>query len=317
MGNNSYAKYITITGFVELDKYRYVYFSIVFTVYVLIISSNSIIIYLILIHKNLHEPMYVFIAALSFNSVVFSTTVYPKLLIDFLSVQPVISVSACIFQNFIYYSSGGSDFLLLLAMAFDRYVSICKPLQYPTIMRKTTVCLFLLGAWLVPDAQVAAGNFLLISQNPCIFTMTGIFCNNSYLILFCDSSNMLALYGVFILLNVVLLPVIFILFTYAKILTITYNSGREHRKKAAETCLPHLLVLFSFSFLCIYYVVIGIFQSVFSKTLLLIMNLQVVLYNPLLNPVIYGLKMTEISKHLKILFFHEKVFILREYTVYE
>merc|ERR1712035_31842 len=114
-----------------------------FTVYILIICCNFTIVCLIWIHKNLHEPMYIFIAALLLNSVVFSTALYPKLLIDFLSEQQIISYSACLFQYFIFYSLSGSEFLLLSAMAYDRYVSICKPLQYPTIMRKTTVSVFL------------------------------------------------------------------------------------------------------------------------------------------------------------------------------
>ena len=98
--------YITLGGYVEVDKYRYVYFVILSIVYILIICSNSTIVYLIVIHKNLHEPMYIFIAALLINSVLFSTAIYPKLLVDFLSEKQIISYSACLFQFYLFYSLG-------------------------------------------------------------------------------------------------------------------------------------------------------------------------------------------------------------------
>ncbi|XP_029980199.1 olfactory receptor 6N2-like [Sphaeramia orbicularis] len=301
MDVKSNVTYLILGGFVDMNKYRYVYFFILFMVYVLIMCSNFIIVYLILIHKDLHEPMYVFIAALSFNSVLFSSAVYPKLLIDFLSDKQIISLPACIFQYLMYYSLVSSDFLLLAAMAFDRYVSICKPLQYPTIMRKSTVSILLFVAWLWPLAQMA-GAALGGFKKLCTFSLTGIFCNNSILKLNCVRSAALAIFGLFCLINFAVMPVLFVLFTYAKIFIITYNRGREVRKKAAETCLPHLMVLFSFSCVCAYDVIIARLELNFSKTVRLVMSLQMLLYNPLFNPIIYGLKMKEILKHLKNLF---------------
>ncbi|XP_071328560.1 olfactory receptor 6N2-like [Trachinotus anak] len=294
--------YITLSGYVEMNKYRYIYFVIMFTVYILIICSNSTIVSLIWIHQNLHEPMYIFIAALSLNSVLLSTNIYPKLFIDFLSEKQIISYSACLFQYFVYYSLAGSEFLLLSAMAYDRYVSICKPLQYPTIMRKTTVSILLLLAWLLPALHVMVATTLSGNRKLCNFSLKGIFCNNSVLKLHCVSSRVLSIYGLVVLLNVALVPVLFILFTYTKIFIISYRSSRDVRKKAAQTCLPHLLVLISFSCLCTYDIIIARLESDFPRTVRLIMTLQMVLYHPLFNPIIYGLKMKEISKHLKRLF---------------
>ncbi|KAM4730663.1 LOW QUALITY PROTEIN: olfactory receptor 11A1-like [Anableps anableps] len=147
--------YIILGGHVEVDKYRFLYFVIILTVYFLIISCNSTIVCLIWTHQNLHHPMYIFIAALLINSVLWSTVIYPKLLTDFLSEKQIISYSACLLQFHMFYSLGGSEFLLLAAMAYDRYVSICKPLQYPPIMKKTTVCAFLILTWSVPACQLA------------------------------------------------------------------------------------------------------------------------------------------------------------------
>ncbi|XP_033471969.2 olfactory receptor 6N2-like [Epinephelus lanceolatus] len=299
--------YITLGGHVEVHKYRFLYFMIMFIVYILIICSNSTIVYLIVIHRNLHEPMYVFIAALLINSVLFSTAIYPKILIDFLSEKQIISYSACLLQYFLFYTLGGAEFLLLSAMAYDRYVSICKPLQYPTIMRKTTVCIFLALAWFVPAYQLVALTIMSFNEKLCRFTLKAIFCSNSIYKLQCSTSRALTILGLVILLDVSFFPMLFILSTYAQIFRITYRSCRKVRKKAAETCLPHLLVLINFSLLCTYNVIIARLESDITKLANLIMTLQLVLYHPLVNPIIYGLKMKEISKHLKQLLCHRKM----------
>ena len=299
--------YITLGGYVEVDKYRYVYFLIMFTVYILIIGSNIIIVCLIWVHENLHEPMYVFIAALLLNAVLYSTTIYPKMLIDFLSEKQIISYSVCLFQFYIFYTLGMSDFLLLSAMAYDRYVSICKPLHYPTIMRKTTVKIFLALAWLVPACQIAVPAILSADMKLCSLTLKGIFCNNTIYQLHCVSSRARSIFGIVALMNIALFPMLFIIFTYTKIFIISYRNCGEVRKKAAQTCLPHLLVLVSFACLCAYDVSIIRLGPNFTKTVHLIMTLQFVIYHPLFNPIIYGLKMKEITKHLKRLFCQAKV----------
>ncbi|XP_056245486.1 olfactory receptor 2T27-like [Seriola aureovittata] len=298
--------YITLGGHVEVHKYRYLYFMVVFIVYILIICSNSAIVYLIWIHQNLHEPMYVFIAALLINSVVLSTNIYPKLLIDFLSEKQIISYEACLVQYFLFYTLIGSEFLLLAAMSYDRYVSICKPLQYPTIMRKTTIKVFLALAWLFPPCQLVGIAAMSANQKLCDFTLKVIYCNNSIYKLFCVSSKAISTYGVFIFLNLGCFPLLFIVFTYTRILIVCYQSCGEVRNKAAQTCLPHLLVLINYFFLISYDVITVRLESDFPKTVRLIMTLQLVLYNPLFNPIIYGLKMREISKHLKRLFCQDK-----------
>ncbi|XP_067371976.1 olfactory receptor 11A1-like [Channa argus] len=294
--------YITLYGHVELNKYRYICFVIMFIVYILVICFNLTIVCFIWIHKNLHEPMYIFIAALLLNAVLFSTNIYPKLLIDFLSDKQIISYSACLLQFFLYYTLTGSESLLLSVMAYDRYVSICKPLQYATIMRKTRVSILLVSAWSVPACHVAVTVILVTQSKTCNFTIQGIFCNNAVYGLQCVQSRALSIYGMVPLLDLVVLPMLFIIFTYTKILVIASQSSREVRHKAAETCSPHLIILISFSGLCIYDIIIARVESNLSPTTHLIMTLQKLVYHPLFNPLIYGLKMKEISKHLKKVF---------------
>ncbi|XP_063355264.1 olfactory receptor 13C2-like [Pelmatolapia mariae] len=294
--------YVTLDGYIEVNKYRYVYFCIIFTLYIIIICSNSTIVYVIWIHKNLHEPMYIFIAALLLNCLLYSTTIYPKLLIDFLSEKQVITYSACLFQFFMFYTLGCSEFFLLAAMAYDRYVAICKPLEYPTIMNKTTVSIFLVVSWLIPAFHIAVQAIGSAEATLCNFNLKGIFCNNAVYTLQCVRSRLIIVFGVVALIDLIILPVLFIVFTYTNIFIISYQSCKEIRKKAAETCLPHLLVLISISCLSVYDVSIARVESDFPKIARLLMTLQILLYHPLFNPFIYGLKMKEISKQLKRFF---------------
>ncbi|XP_068186380.1 olfactory receptor 11A1-like [Antennarius striatus] len=303
---DSNVTYLTLGGLLEVHKYRYLYFIIILIAYIFIICSNCTIVYIIWSHQNLHEPMYVFIAALLINSVLFSTVIYPKLLIDFLSEKQIISYSACLLQFFMFYSFSGSEFLLLLGMAYDRYVSICKPLQYPTIMKKTTVCIFLVVAWLLPAAEIVGSLIMSLNRKLCNFTLKNIFCNNSIYKLHCVLSRTISIYDTFVFINVVFLPLLFILFTYAKIFTVTYRRSREVRKKAAETCLPHLLVLINLYLLGMYDIIIVKLESNIPKIVRFLMTLQVILYHPIFNPIIYGLKMKEIYKHLRRLFLYMK-----------
>ncbi|XP_030613275.1 olfactory receptor 11A1-like [Archocentrus centrarchus] len=294
--------YIILDGHVEINKYRFVYFFMMFTLYILIICSNCIIIYLIWVHRNLHEPMYIFIAALLVNSVLYSTNIYPKLLTDFLSETQIISYSACLFQFFIMYSLGCSEFFILIGMAYDRYVAICKPLQYPTIMTKTTVSIFLLIAWLVPASNIAVLAIGIAKSKLCSFHLKSIICNNTIYTLQCVRSRLVTVFGIVSYVDLVILPIVFIVFTYTKIFIITYRSCKETKKKAAETCLPHMLVLITFSCLGVYDVITARLEIDFPKTTHFIMTLQIVLYHPLFNPFIYGLKMKEIYKHLQRFF---------------
>uniref|UniRef100_A0A8C9YZZ6 Olfactory receptor n=1 Tax=Sander lucioperca TaxID=283035 RepID=A0A8C9YZZ6_SANLU len=285
----------------------YLYFVIMFTAYVLIICSNSTIVGTIVMNKALHEPMYIFIAALLINSVLYSTVIYPKLLIDFLSEKQIISYSACIFQWFIYYTLGISEFFLLSVMSYDRYVSICKPLQYPTIMTKKTVYMFLILAWILPACQMSVGPLLIANEKLCYFILKGITCNSTVQKLQCVTSTVANIYGLILFVESVPLPVLFILFTYTRILIIIYRSSREVRRKAAQTCLPHLLVLINFSCLSAYDVLLSRLEINVPKTVRLIMSLQIILCHPLFNPIIYGLKMKEIYKHLKRMFCPDKL----------
>ncbi|KAK2840416.1 hypothetical protein Q5P01_014156 [Channa striata] len=299
--------YLIFDGHVELNNYKYLYFMLVFIVYLLIICSNSTIVYLIWKHPNLHEPMYIFIAALLMNSVLFSTNIYPKFLVDILSDKQIISYQACLVQYFISYSLVNSEFLLLATMAYDRYVSICKPLQYPMIMRKITVSMFLALAWIYPAFHFVALATMCANQKLCSFTLKGVFCTNTIFKLFCVTPKVITVFGVITSIDNAGFSMFFIIYTYIRILKICYRSSAEVRKKAAQTCLPHLLLLINYFVLITYDLIIVRLEYEFTKTVRLIMTLPLVVYNPLFNPIVYGLKMKEIFKYLKRLFCQQKM----------
>nr|XP_061810353.1 putative gustatory receptor clone PTE01 [Nerophis lumbriciformis] len=290
---------LSLTGYVEVDKYGYVYFMFLLPVFVAILCSNSIIIFLIWIHRNLHEPMYIFIAALSLNSILLTTPIYPKILVDVLSHEQSISYSGCLTLAFFFYSISCSDFLLLLAMAYDRYVSICRPMQYSSIMGKTTVTIFLALAWFLPASQLSVTMVLQSKQKICNTTLEGFYCNVKMLKIHCTTPIYLTLMTLFNLTSISFLPMMLIFVTYIKIFITIYNTQGEVRKKAMDTCLPHVTVLITTFSLMFIDTVITLLGAVIPKRVSLIINLQVLVYNPLCNPVMYGLKMKEIWKHIK------------------
>ncbi|XP_077432142.1 olfactory receptor 6N2-like [Vanacampus margaritifer] len=297
MGRNGTVM-LNLGGLIDVDKYRYVYLMFFLLLFVLILCSNCIIICLIWIHRNLHEPMYIFIAALSLNTLLFSTVIYPKLLVDILSHQQRISYSACLVQLFFFYSFGASDIMLLLAMSYDRYVSICRPLQYASTMSTTTVSVFLALSWFVPACLMSAKVVIQSKQKICSLSFGGFFCNNIMVKIYCRLPAYLTVWTSMGL-SIMAVIVLFIFFTYFKIFMVAYRSNGEVRKKVVDTCLPHLLVLMATVCLMAFDVIIGLHESVLPKNVQLVLTLQTVVYNPLFNPIIYGAKMKKIRKHIK------------------
>uniref|UniRef100_W5K5A4 Olfactory receptor n=1 Tax=Astyanax mexicanus TaxID=7994 RepID=W5K5A4_ASTMX len=286
--NNNVTYYISLDGHVELERYRYVYFILTLAVYLLIICCNSVVISVICANKSLHEPMYIFIAALLCNSLCGTTAFYPKLLIDLLSETRLISLESCILQSFLIYTYGASEFTLLSAMAYDRYVSICKPLQYATLVKMSTVRKLLFICWFLPSCEVGIADILTYQVKLCKFQLHRIYCNNSALLkLSCGDTTVRNSYGLFVLVIAVFPPVIFVVYSYIRILTVCLKNSREFRRKALKTCFPHLIIFTNFS-------VTSCFE-LFA----MIMSVEFVVIPPLVNPIMYGLKLQEILNSIK------------------
>ncbi|XP_036393553.1 olfactory receptor 51I2-like [Megalops cyprinoides] len=303
MENVSNMAYLTLSGYVELNKYRYVFFTVTLILYILIICSNTVLISLIYAHKSLHEPMYIFIAALFVNALFGTSALYPKLLNDFLSDTQVISYPACTVQAFVVYAYATAEFTLLSTMAYDRYISICKPLQYATIMKMSTVKKLLFFAWIVPAFEISIMTMLTNRLTLCKFQLNRVYCDNYSIVkLSCEDTTVNNIYGIFVLIIAVFPALFFIVFSYIKILVICHTSSKETRKKALQTCLPHLLVFINFSINSVFEIVHHRLQSNVPHIIRMVMSVEFLVIPPLFNPVIYGLKLQEIGKRLRKLF---------------
>ncbi|KAL2096387.1 hypothetical protein ACEWY4_008535 [Coilia grayii] len=129
MENSSFHKFFILNGLQQSEKNKSLYFYLTCTLYILIIAMNVTIIITVRVDKALHEPMYIFLSNLCANGLYGTVGFYPKFLIDLLSDVAVISYTQCVVQTFVIYSSAISEISILTAMAFDRYVAICRPLQ--------------------------------------------------------------------------------------------------------------------------------------------------------------------------------------------
>ncbi|XP_036421471.1 olfactory receptor 52E8-like [Colossoma macropomum] len=291
--------YLSLEGHVELEKYRYIYFIICLTVYILIIFCNVVVIFVIYTNKCLHEPMYIFIAALLCNSLFGTTALYPKLLSDFLSEKQVISHGACLFQAFCLYTYAASEFTLLSAMAYDRYVSICKPLQYATLVKMSTVKKILFVCWFVPSCEIGI-SIILTYRQLCKFKLNRIYCNNySIAKLSCGDITVINSYGLSALSIAVFPTVIFIIYSYVRILDVCLKNSKEFRRKALQTCFPHLFIFINFSVTACFEVINSRFEGNVPHVFAMLMSVENAVIPPLINPIIYGLKLQEIRNKIK------------------
>ncbi|XP_017571721.1 olfactory receptor 6N2-like [Pygocentrus nattereri] len=304
--------YLFLEGHVDLEKYRYFYFVITLTVYMLIICCNSVVISVIYTNKPLHEPMYIFIAALLCNGLFGTAAFYPKLLSDLLSEKQVITHGACLFQAFCLYTCAASEFTLLSAMAYDRYVSICKPLQYSTLVKMSTVKKILFFCWFVPSCEIGI-SIILTYRQLCQFKLNRIYCNNySIAKLTCGDITAMSTYGLILLTIVVFPTLFFIIYSYVRILEVCLKSSKDFRRKALQTCLPHLLIFISFAVTVCFEVINSRLEGNMPHMFAMIMSAENFVVPPLINPVIYGLKLQEIWNRIKRLIWKRNMHVFAD-----
>ncbi|EFB26600.1 hypothetical protein PANDA_016661, partial [Ailuropoda melanoleuca] len=173
-----------LLGF-QNEKEVEILFSAFLLMYMTSLIGNTMIILLVCGDYRLHSPMYFFVANLSFLEVAITSTVVPKMLANTFSVTKAISFVGCLTQSFFYFLLGSTEFFILAVMSFDRYIAICNPLRYSTIMR-TQVCLkMIMASW------VGGLMYILL---PSIATLKLPFCGPNVIDhFFCDTAPMLKL----------------------------------------------------------------------------------------------------------------------------
>ncbi|XP_069506334.1 olfactory receptor 10A4-like [Ambystoma mexicanum] len=290
-----------LLGFSDLPlQLQWLLFGMLLCVYLATLAGNILIILLVTLDPLLQNPMYFFLRNLSFIEVCFITITVPRTLVAFIFMIPTIPFLGCAVQMFLFATMGVSECLFLGMMAYDRYLAICNPLLYRSIMTPR-VCVTLVSAsWLWG---------LLVSLGQTSFIFSWPFCGSNVINhFFCDMPAVLSLacadtfeneVSVFIACVVGgLVPLTLILFSYVNIMvTILRMTYTVTRHKAFSTCSSHILSvgLFYGSTMFMYLRT----RSARSQQRDKMLSLLYSVVTPLLNPLIYSLRNAELKGALR------------------
>ncbi|XP_045930604.1 olfactory receptor 11A1-like [Micropterus dolomieu] len=304
MMNSTQGSYFILGAYFDSGPLKYLFFMILTSLYIFILSLNLLLIVVICMNRSLREPMYLFLCSLFVNELYGSTGLFPFLLLQILSDIHTVSAPFCFLQIFSLYTYGGVEFSNLAIMSYDRYLAICCPLQYNTRMTFRKVVMLVAVSWLYPFLAIFILIMLSSSLQLCGNIINKVYCDNySVVKLACSDTTVNNIYGLIITCSVVFSPVILILYTYMRILKVCFSGSKQTRQKAVSTCTPHLASLLNFSFGSSF----EILQSRFNMNrvpniLQIFLSLYWLTCQPLFNPLVYGLKMSKIRIICKSLF---------------
>ncbi|XP_063060805.1 olfactory receptor 2K2-like [Engraulis encrasicolus] len=305
MHNSTQFSSVILNAYTDVGNLKYLYFIILLVWYVCIIVANVLLISVVYMDRTLHEPMYLFLCSLCVNELYGSLGLFPCLLVNMLSDSHELHLTYCYLQVYCLYTYGTVEFCTLALMSYDRYVSICHPLQYNSIMTPTKVTSLIVAPWLFSFVQFAVNVSLSVRLKLCGNIMEKVCCDNFMLIrLACSDTTIVNIYGLSLTIVVIFGPLALILYSYGRIFKVTLSKGPN--KKSLNTCVPHIVSLLNYSIA----VSFEMFQSrVPSKLnvppiLRIILSVYFVIITPLLNPIMFGLKLTKIRDAHKKLFHH-------------
>ncbi|XP_042532149.1 olfactory receptor 4X2-like [Dipodomys spectabilis] len=284
-------------GLSSNQKVERVCFVIFLLLYTAIVLGNLLIVLTVATSRSLGSPMYFFLCHLSFVEICYSSSTAPKLISDLLAERKAIALWGCMAQLFFMHFFGGTEIFLLTLMAYDRYVAICRPLHYISIMNRKVLAVLVGTAWLGGFVHSFA-QILLIFHLP--------FCGPNIIDhYFCDILPLLKLacadtylIGLVIVANGGTLSVIsfvVLLASYVVILWHLRTQSAEGRRKALSTCGSHITVVLLFFVPCV-------FIYMRPSATLPMDKLVAVFYTvitPFLNPIIYSLRNAEVKKAMK------------------
>ncbi|XP_044073709.1 olfactory receptor 142-like [Siniperca chuatsi] len=308
MDNVSLVRIFTLSGINETMNNRIAIFSITLLYYCVILFLNISLMMIIIIDENLHEPMYILLCSFCINGLYGTTGFYPKFLIDVLSSSQEISYEGCLLQAFIVHSFICCDLSILAVMAYDRYLAICRPLHYHSFMTNRRLSQLVCFSWLTPFCIFSINIVLTSRLKLCGTNIRRLFCANWIIVkLACPetdtSSNNVAAY---IVIFMYLSHGFFIIWTYMHLIRTCVRS-KDDRAKFMQTCVPHLTSLVTFVVAVLFDLMYMRFGSTdLPQSLQNFIAIEFLLIPPVMNPLIYGFKMTKIRNRILGLVYVER-----------
>uniref|UniRef100_A0A287DEQ4 Olfactory receptor n=2 Tax=Ictidomys tridecemlineatus TaxID=43179 RepID=A0A287DEQ4_ICTTR len=275
-------------------------FAVVFSIFLVAVMANMVMVLLIHVDSRLHTPMYFLLSQLSIMDTIYICVTVPKMLQDLLAKEKTISFLGCALQIFFYLTLIGGEFFLLGLMAYDRYVAVCNPLRYPLLMNRRICLIMVLGSW----AGGSLDGFMLTPV-----TMSFPYCGSREINhFFCEIPAVLKLscvdtslyetlmYACCVLM--LLIPVSIISVSYTRILiTVHRMNSAEGRRKAFTTCSSHIMVVSIFYGAAFYTNVLP--HSYHTPEKDKVVSAFYTILTPMLNPLIYSLRNKEVASALR------------------
>ncbi|XP_006147783.1 olfactory receptor 4C11-like [Tupaia chinensis] len=297
MHQNSSVTEFVLLGLTQDPIKQKMVFSIFLIFYVGTVVGNVIIMVTIKFSQTLGTPMYFFLFYLSFVDSCFSTSTAPRLIADVLSKKKIISYNECMTQVFALHLFGCMEIFVLIFMAVDRYVAICKPLHYATIMSKQVCIILIVLAWIGSFIHSIAQIILALRLPFCGPNLIDHYCCDlqPLLKLACMDTYVINLQLVSNSGALCLSSFLFLLISYFVILYSLRNHSAEGRKKALSTCTSHIIVVILSFGPCV-------FIYTRPPTTFPMDKMVAVFYTigtPFLNPLIYTLRNAEVKNAMK------------------
>ncbi|XP_049753579.1 olfactory receptor 4K3-like [Elephas maximus indicus] len=278
----------------DLQVFLPVIFSLL---YLITILCNIFFVLLIIADLHLHSPMYFLLANLSFIDFCLSSVTTPKLITDFLKEIKTISFGGCMCQIFFGHLFGCSEMVLLVLMAYDRYVAICKPLHYSSIVNRQMCIGLVMTSWIIGFVHSISQLAMIVKLPFCgPRELDSFFCDIPLVIkLACMNTHILE-----VLINAdngILTTICFILLlvSYSYILFTVCRFSKDGASKALSTCTAHIMVVVLFFGPCIF-IYLWPFSITWADKFLAVLYVIII---PLLNPVIYTVRNKEIKNAMK------------------